>query len=210
MKNVFLLGIIATIFITSCKKEKSVTSSINYTPLTIGNYWVYKNYSIDTLGNETILSGIDSVVIDRDTIIRGKAYLVFEGTNYPIQARWGIVSILRDSLDYLVNEKGEILFSKNNLSDILHEEIRLGNTDTLYTLRYQMENVNGSISVPAGTFNDVLNYKGTLYTYNSILVNNPRYLNNYYVPDVGRIVSTWYYLSSPTIFEKRLVNYNVQ
>lgn len=215
MRNVFLLGIIAIILISSCKKEEEtieqpVTKSIDYTPMTIGNYWVYENYSIDSLGNETTLTQIDSVIIDRDTIIGGETYFIFEGTSYPTIQDWGIVNILRDSADYLVKENGQILFSSSNFLDILSEKVEIYNTDTLYTLQYQMETVSGSISVPVGTFDDIFNYKGVLFRYIPTNANNPQYLNNYYAPDVGKIVETWSYLSNPTIYQRRLINYSVQ
>ena len=107
MRNVFLLGIIVIILISSCKKEEDVieqptTKSVDYTPLTVGNFWVYENYSIDTLGNETVLIQKDSIVVDRDTVIGSYTYFILEGTSYPTINVWGIVDIVRDSSDYLV------------------------------------------------------------------------------------------------------------
>ncbi|MDH4058408.1 MAG: hypothetical protein OEU76_06565 [Cyclobacteriaceae bacterium] len=214
MRNVFLLGIISLILISSCKKEPDVieqptTKSIDYMPLTVGNFWVYENYSIDTLGNETVLTQRDSIVVDRDTIIGAHTYFILEGTSYPTVNDWGIVDIVRDSSDYLVNEKGKILFSSSNFSDILCEEVGIYDSDTLYTLTYQMETVSGSIIVPAGTFDDVLNYKGILTRYISTNANNPEYFNNYFAPDIGKIVETWSYLSIPTLYQRRLINYNI-
>ncbi|MEY5041788.1 MAG: hypothetical protein RLZZ414_1341 [Bacteroidota bacterium] len=215
MRNVFLLGIIVIILISSCKKEEDVieqptTKSVDYTPLTVGNFWVYENYSIDTLGNETVLIQKDSIVVDRDTVIGSYTYFILEGTSYPTINVWGIVDIVRDSSDYLVNERGQILFSSDNFSGILSEKIEIYNSDTLYTLSYQMETVSGSIVVPAGTFDDILNYKGVLLRYKPTNANNPEYYNNYFAPDIGKIVETWSYLSNPTLYQKRLINYNIQ
>jgi len=217
MRNVFLLGIIAIILISSCKKEEETPpppppiKSPDYTPLTIGNYWVYNNYSIDSLNNETLLPNIDSLIVDRDTVIGGHTYYIIEGIKYPMSQNWGIVRIVRDSADCLVTNKGHILFSSSNFSDILREKIEILNSDTLYILQYKMEKLSGSIDVPAGTFNNIYNYKGTLYTKvpNSV-VDNPRYLDNYYAPDVGEVLNTWYFLSLPTTYQKRLVRYNIQ
>ena len=212
MRNVLIFGIISIFLVSSCEKDEEVINeSVDYTPLSIGDYWVYENYSTDTFGIETILPQIDSVIIDRDTIIRGETYYVFEGTNYPNNQHWGILNIVRDSADCLVNLDGIILFSLNNFSDVLYEDIRIFDTDTLYTYQYQMETITGSVVVPTGTYNDVLNYKGTFNINNPMNgVTNPRYSNNYYAPDIGMIMETCFYFSTPTIYGRRLISYNIQ
>ena len=71
--------------------------------------------------------------------------------------------------------------------------------------------VNDSIICPAGIYSDVLNYRGSLNITNPINgVPNPRYLNNYYAAEVGKIKETMYWLYNPTTYEKRLVRYNIE
>lgn len=72
-----------------------------------------------------------------------------------------------------------------------------------------MEKINNQVDVPVGEF-EALNYKGTVITYNpSLNVKNPRYLNNYFADNVGKILETYFYLNSPIISEKRLIRYKI-
>lgn len=214
MKNLPYIGLLIAL-IPSCKNNEPInptdySQKSDYLPLEIGNYWVYRHFEIDEQGNETEMSEIDSVVISRDTIINNSRYYVLEGTNYPInEGRWGIIDILRDSSDYLVNEIGTIEFAKNNFSDILASKIEVLNGDTLYSLSYKMEKSVSPIAVPAGTFN-VLNFQGTLITNQNLFnTENPRFINNYYAEKVGKIIETYFFINSPVIHEKKLIRYNV-
>lgn len=216
MRKVILLLCVTTIVFVSCKKEEEVieqnpASTENYNPLTIGSYWVFETFLIDEQGVESSTSTIDSIIVDRDTIINGNTYMVVEGTNNPYNGgSWGIVRIIRDSLDYIVNDAGVILFSSTDFSSVLHERVEVYNLDTLYKTTYAMEETPGLITVPAGEFN-VLNFKGSLITYNPNQdITNPRYLNHYYADGIGKILETYFYLSSPRIYEKRLVRYHIE
>ena len=209
MRKLLFLVLVITFF-ASCKKNDSVNKS-EYLPLDSGTYWVYVHYDIDSLGNEIEKDRIDSVIISRDTIINNLQYFVLEGTNYPNNGiSWGVLDILRDSSGYIVNDKGEIRFSEDNFSNILASKTEVLNEDTLYTLTYQMEILSDPINVPAGDF-EVLNFKGTVTTPQQIIgVENPRFLNNLYSNNVGKVLQSYFYIHSPIISEKRLVRYNVE
>ncbi len=209
----FIALIMAVTFMSSCKKEDDIKTKIGYLPLSIGNYWVYQEFMIDSSGNEIANSKLDSVIIKRDTIINDKTYFVFEGTYYPFTARdnWGIVDILRDSSGYIVNQNGKVLFTRDNFTDTIayHAVTDMENGDTLVLMTYQMDKTNKIITVPAGSF-DVLNYRGTVTTsMNTPGIKYPRYLNIYYADGVGKILYTYFYIQSPNIYEKRLVRYYV-
>jgi len=211
MKHSVLFVFMSMVLFLACKKEnKDNQDEIpgpDYTPLLIGSYWVYDHYEIDTLGNETKLSYSDSVRVDRDTLIRGNTYYVLTGTNHPVHSQYGIVSILRDSSDYLVNHLGSILFSSENFTDILYQTNSIVDQDTLYTSSYKMEKPVNPVVVPAGTF-DVLNYKGTIHITHPVNgIVNPRYIHTMFAPSVGKVLETYIFLSSPMVFEKRLNRY---
>jgi hypothetical protein len=214
MRNLFYLGLVV-LLITSCNKEESnliinPVDKANYFPLKVGNYWIYEHYDIDSLGNETYKNKTDSIILIRDTIIKGNQYFVLEGTNYQFNGgNWGIVDILRDSSGYIVNEKGQIKFSLDNFNDTLTSKIEVINNDTLYIVTFKMEKTINKVVVPAGEF-EVLNFKGTVLTFNPNQgIMNPRYLNNYFADNVGKILETYFYLSSPIKSEKRLVRYKI-
>lgn len=208
------LGLMVSLLL-SCKKENSnlannTEKEFNYMPLQIGNYWVYKNYDIDSVGNETDLNKIDSVIIKRDTIINTKQYFVLEGTNYPFRnGKWGIIEIIRDSAGCIIDHNGKVKFSPNNFADTLASKIDTLYGDTLDIQTYRMEKITNLVTVPAGEFS-VLNFKGTVVTpLKNPGIQNPRYLNNLYANHVGRVLETYFFLSSPIISEKRLYKYHV-
>ena len=182
----------------------------DFLPMQTGNYWVYGHYKIDTLGNVFDEERADSVVITGDTLVNGKQYYVFEGTNYPYLAVWGIIDLLRDSSGYIVNDRGIIRFTDGNFDDILASKTEVISGDTIYTVEYRMKNPDSVITVPAGSFG-VLNYCGTVETPQDIPgIANPRYMNNYYADEVGRVVETYFYLNNPNIYEKRLLRYKAE
>jgi hypothetical protein len=214
MRKLFFLGLILTL-LASCDKDDSNSiidpvETKDYFPLKIGNYWIYKHYDIDSIGNVTERNRTDSVIISRDSIINSNQYFILEGTNYPFNSKWGIVDILRDSSGYLVNEKGKIKFSVDNFTDTLVSKVELHEGDTIYSLTFRMEKLTNPITVPAGEF-EVLNFKGTVKTPLQIPgTKNPRYMNNLFAENVGKVLETYFYLGGPLISEKRLVRYKVE
>jgi hypothetical protein len=213
MKRLSLV-VVAMIFLAACDKndEPDPQIRLNYQPLSLGSYWVYENFSIHPDGSENPMSRIDSVAITRDTIIRGEKYFVFEAINTASeQSQWSILRIVRDSLSYLVNEKGAILFAENHFNEILYEHFEVSyNTDTVAELYYQMKVDPSNYTVPAGSF-DVLNYQGEVISY---MVPDPEqpalyYLNNLYARDVGRVLRTGIWLTSGALWEQRLVRYYI-
>jgi hypothetical protein len=68
----------------------------------------------------------------------------------------------------------------------------------------------GYIVNSTGVFN-VLNYKGTVVTTRDLPgISNPRYINNLYASEVGKVLETYFFLNSPRVSEKRLVRYHIQ
>jgi hypothetical protein len=207
--------VMAITSLLSCNKEDDKEIKTDYLPLRIGNYWIYQEYNIDTMGNEIARSKLDSVIIKRDTIINDKKYYVFEGTYYPFtNNKWGIIDILRDSSGYIVNQNGIIQFAENDFTNPIAYFAHINHydsNDTLFVMSHQMERIDNVIAVPAGTYDEVLNYKGTVVTsMNTPGILYPRYLNCYYAKGVGKIIYTYFYIASPNIYEKRLLRYYVK
>lgn len=177
--------------------------------MTVGNYWIYENYKIDSVGNESKMEQIDSVFIARDTLINGNSYFIFMGTNYPLSNKIKQIAILRDSLHYLVNHEGLILFSSENYSDTFVTRIQTSLEDTIYISYYKMTNHLIQFSVPAGTF-EVINYQGEINYIHTIQgIDNPRYCDNYYAKGIGKVFSSNFFLFQAGHMEKRLVRYQV-
>lgn len=206
------MAIILALF-TSCQENEveSPETHSTYLPLAIGNYWVYEHYRVDSLGVETLLPDIDSVYVSRDTLIRNNQYFILEGRTIPYTR----VQILRDSLQYLVNEKGDILFSEKNFDDILSTSLEITNdNDTILKSYSKMHLTNDPVVLSAGTFNDVLNFQADIYLDFYSVQTGQTKLNNYYAPNVGRIQYSYLwahsFLNDGVRFELRLLRYNIE
>ena len=216
MKKLLIFTVVLTFLVYSCKKDdnntqnQTQTSVSNYTPLTIGNYWVYYNYKIDEFGNDSLISAIDSIVITHDTIIRGYTYYVAEGNWHPYN-QWSTRFIARDSAGYMVFADGRVGFSPTNFTDTFNYKVEHFNgNDTLYESFYMMENVAGTLNLPAGPFDSVLNLKGTIIGHHQPpQLPNPRYTDNMWAPRVGQILSNFFYFASNGRIEKRLARYHI-
>lgn len=211
MKGLFVIGIILSF--TACKKETeenhlptNSSSTVNYTPMTIGSYWIYDWYVIDSAGNSTPYGISDSVFIVGDTIISGSTFSIQSGTWYgvPKPSRF-----LRDSVGYLVDETGSIFFSEGNYTDTLY----IWNSgDGSETGCLKMNDIGTVVTVTAGTFSTlnaqytVVNNIGTWPCLGTLDIHNNRYAIN-----VGEVSSTFQFTGDITckIFERRLRTYYI-
>jgi hypothetical protein len=149
-----ILTIAAALLIvfSSCKKDKKETPepapAINYPFLKTGNYVVYETINVDDNGTEHF-DKLDSIVIEKDTVINGLKYFKQVNTGGPFASS---VSYLRDSAGYLVSVSG----GKSNLAEISQAprliQTELINGDTLYQLFEYRESHDTAITLPAGSF----------------------------------------------------------
>ena len=85
MKFKFIFLFISTIFILSCSSKNSPTNTDtgnggtnSYFPQTIGSYWIYDNFSLDSANNITGSANYtDSVVISSQSVKDGKNAYVY-------------------------------------------------------------------------------------------------------------------------------------
>lgn len=218
MKRVNFLMIVALMFaFFSCSEKDDdtgstqlVTPEAGYIPFYPGNYWVYDQYKIDTLGNETLLNTYDSVFISGIEVVNGIQYFVFESTWMSGPDLTDTLYLLRDSAGYYVDPTGWIHFTDQNFTDTLETySMVTPNGDTLYDSWYKMLEEPQIISVPAGEF-EALNYQGTIYTHvPSQGVPYTRYKDRYFTNDIGIVFDTYFYLGSPLRMERRLKHYYI-
>lgn len=221
MRNLLLFATL--LILASCTKEiieipdptPEPESVLTYYPLEIGNYWIYQDYKIDSLGNETITPTIDSLVIEKDTLINGNRFFVMnEYTNGQISSGWN--RTVRDSSNYIVNIDGEKIFSTANFSDSLRIFNIIVEQDTLVCVVYKMEQEKPTIQVPSGQYT-VLNCMGKVTTFfkNDADEKLEATLkeNNYYASNVGPVLKTYIYanefIKRKTYNEKRLIRYHL-
>jgi len=213
-KTLFLSAVIMTFLIYSCKKDKNsepfAATYPNFSQLKVGNYWIYQQFEIDANGIETPKNTFDSCYVEKDTIINSKTYLkIIKPT--PFSTNQMDISFQKDSLHYIVNSLGEILFSHQDFSSIF-ESIFLtaGPNDTVCQIVKQMADKNLVINIPAGTFT-TSNLKETYFMYpNWTSAGNMRYKNTRYAENIGVVVETLpFYSSNPNYTERRLVRYHL-
>ena len=198
-KQVIVCFVSATLIfcLNSCKTNNEPINKTMpvYLPLTVGNYWIYQHFIVDSLGNELALNRYDSVVITQDTIINGKLFYEFGGK----QNEAFFHQFIRDSAEYLVNSSGGKFFSSSNFSDIISERkdsLEFNRVKRLIiSLNTKMESAPVQIITAAGVFN-TLNASGLLTTYyydsSATLTDSINTLQNtYYAENVGIVIQTY-------------------
>lgn len=102
---------------------------------------------------------------------------------------------IRDSMNYLVDRQGNILFASENFTDTFSSHYNIINSsDTLYFTFTKMEDNNLSITVPAGNF-VTKNYKRTyIMCHNWAQAGTVRTINNRYAENVGLVEETLFFL----------------
>ena len=193
------------IFLTNCS-DNTVTIEDSYYPLAVGNYWVYDWLRIDPNTGEAPTGERDSVMITGDTIINGKTYFIRE-SHENLGPRTVYIDFVRDSSGYLVNSTGRIFFSSAATTDTLVVSYHPGGG--LFKF-YQMEPGEVEVVVPLGAF-ETRNFRGTVVIELNENPLDPRYIDNRYAQNVGKVVYTAFYAAQHPIFlEARLVDYEIR
>jgi hypothetical protein len=212
LKNKFYLIFTLTLLIISCKKENSSTvTEINYPNFSAvkpGNYWIYQHYKIDNSGNSTPMDIFDSCYVEKDTMINSKKYYKLNRPNHG--NLFPINNLIRDSLHYIINSKGEILFSSQDFQTIFisYYDI-LNSTDTITHTVFKMEDKNATTITQAGTFT-TSNAEKTIYLYSNNIVSNVKTGNTLYSEKTGIITeSANIFQFAMYNYERRLVRYHV-
>ena len=158
MKNIIFFTKLISLIAISCKKKSiqppnNDSQPLNYTtPSTVGSYWVYRNYEVDSMGNVTMSNVTDTMFVTGDSIVNGYTYTVYEGALIPNTSH----RLLRDSSGYVVDDKGYIYFSNNSLGSIFdtwNEPIYPGPNGTInLKTNIYIEPLSESVTVPAGNF----------------------------------------------------------
>jgi hypothetical protein len=111
-----LLGLL----LAACGRERdTVVPDAQYQdgfPLAVGNYWIYRTTATYYNGHKQIFNTVDSVWIEKDTVVDGKRVFVQKSTYYP-----NLKIYLRDSAGCIISnllQYQSIVFS-TNLRDTL-------------------------------------------------------------------------------------------
>lgn len=209
MKKILYSSLVLAVCFCSCKKDKdatptpvpsSPTATTNYFPLSVGSYWIYDTYNLDTNGVETYVS-TDSCYISNDTVIGGNTYSVFHASLlFPTSTYYR-----RDSSGYLVDQVGKIYFSNTNFTDTLRYDSLPG----YFSGFGKMISPSTSVSVPAGTFSVYDFMQTTTILTSGYIWENPRITHHYYADGVGIVNETLTFVGSPGYIGRKLVRYNI-
>lgn len=216
-RTYFLSLLLLPTIISSCKKEKDPDPIVpgvtyaDYGQLKAGNYWIYEQFDLDTAGNATSKNIFDSCYIEKDTVINIMKYVKMVKPK-PYTANQKDISFLKDSLHYIVNSNGKILFSSEDFNTVFETRYFLaGPDDTVCQIINQMADKDLSVTIPAGTFT-TSNAREVYHMYPAwSTAENPRNLHRRYAKDVGVVIETLpFFVSNPSYVERRLVRYHVQ
>jgi hypothetical protein len=221
MRKIILSSLIALIvgFIFSCKKEEitepivvvqNTTSYPNFSKFNIGSYWVYQQYIIDTLGNETPTNIYDSCFVETDTVVNGVTYGVINKPNtVNITNQPRIRHLTRDSLHYIIGLGGQILFSSEDFQSIFDSHYNVIGVDTIYQVITRMVNKDVSVNTPTGLF-ITSDYVQEYYYLHYPTFDNPRVMHTKYAKNVGVVIETIpFFTTNPNYTERRLVRYHI-
>jgi hypothetical protein len=211
MKQLTLLCAMALMSFMACQKENASTSTItinteNYFPMKVGNYWIYVNSEVSSTGVETVNEGLDSVFIEKDTIVNSKLFYKFVtyNTKYKTYSKG---RLLRDSLQNIFTEKDKIIFSAKNFKDTF--EFDYNNIELFKTKYYKMEKENNIVS-STGTYN-CLDYRLTAILKQPALDGDTvRYCHTYYSNNIGLLQKKAGFISSRAFLKEDLIRYKVQ
>lgn len=197
------------LFTYACKEDEETPDPDpvvydDYAMLKTGNYWIYEQFTVDSLGNATPLGIYDSCYIEKDTLINGKTYYKMFRPSY--LGMPPTILYLRDSLHYVVDYTGMKYFSSSDFSSVFNYSVISMEGDTIAERRVQMANPGVVIQVPAGNYTTTdcqIHYKmHSPYNMNG----SNRFQHTRYAKNKGIIAETLpFFLSIPTYTERRLV-----
>lgn len=210
MKSKILTLSFILFLIFSCKKESveptcESQATGSYLPMSVGSYWIYQWYEVDSLGVEELMEGkLDTITILKDTLIGGDIYKKIEENNSQIFST-KVTKFRRDSLWFLVDPLNNIYFSFSNFTDTL----KITNNNN-FKIIFKMEIPNAPIETIAGIF-DCLNFQGKVTPFLPVDWSSKN-VNTYYSRGVGKVQESTFYFSSAndTELQRRLVEYNLE
>lgn len=140
-----LLIVIPTAFV-ACHRESESVAPAHYQkafPLKVGNYWLYRTITINPDGSKNFLNKLDSIWIEKDTLIGNKLYYVQKHS-------------LFHNYSFLLSDSAGIIFSETpNYKRIVFSATHHDTLVSAYPRFQIMADLNQAVSVPAGNFRTV-------------------------------------------------------
>jgi len=202
--------------LVSCNKDDGNTTpdeqevDAGFFGLQVGNSWVYNYFWVDNeTGELTNQGGVETVEITNEEVINGETIFTMSITTVDEDDTCGIcnqnplvITKVKDSVGYLVEVGGPILFSSVNTDDFLVSSLSFGDIFRV------LKPVEVLVTVPAGQFVAKDNERY------AVDPNGDRYDgqdNLYYAAGIGEVRQTISsVISLRILYEKQLMSYTVQ
>jgi hypothetical protein len=193
-----------------------------YLPLKVGNYWVlqtYTNFGVQP-GSLRPVESIDSIYVEKDTIINGLSYSKVYSTKYELShgqktyVRSNTMGYFRDSGSKMVHSSGSLYFSTDTLHRAIYQKEE-HNNKTIFTITGGGKYVT-NLNLPIGN-KDALKWEIAHFTDKSISpTGSDEYREDgsaYFIKGIGFgkiIINADLYPSNNVRFEKHLIRYSIQ
>lgn len=214
------IGAAAMLMVYSCKKSKNLVNNyridspivlppLDYTMMKPGNYWIYQNYRLDSINGAAHPQGnYDSCYVEKDTIINDKTYHKYMTTGKAL-GPYG-ANFFRDSLSYMINDRGQIVFSYEDFS-VLNSYLFGPNavtSDTIYVTEQMFSDIYPT-TVAAGTFKTITFKQNYRFPPGAPFGRDRAYQTSY-AKGVGIVKkTTGFYTILPDIYQWRLERYHI-
>ncbi len=204
-KALIIFGIL---FVCSCT-EGIVDSAAPITPYSSfnsGSYWVYEWYITDDVsGIKKLYGKTDSVFIEKDTIIDGDIHFIERGT---FLGNRNFKSIKRGVADHIIEKpNNHIVFSLNE--NFIRTDSTMIGDEILFIGYTSRQSGVQNISVPAGNF-DVVDYKTRVEFQHPDFPIGTRYCHLQYAANVGQVLKSITFSSSPDVLTSELLRYHIE
>ncbi|PHR15047.1 MAG: hypothetical protein COA40_02560 [Aequorivita sp.] len=217
MKFSLSVLILFSVLFISCNKddgtpqEEQELSEPNFYALTVGNSWRYEYFQrIDRTDEFESLGAFDDVSITGTSEINGNTFYTFEtttsgndGTSAIVPDNGTVVTKLRDSSGYLIDENHLKYFSNSNIN----QEYLIRDATSEAKIYGVLTDIDANLTVLAGSFVCSVNELYAKFLDGSVSPGRDFY---FYSEEIGQIKTTTSWVSdSLTKVEKRLVSYNI-
>jgi len=204
-----LMFSLVSLFIISCSKDDDTiveeTAVPDFSiPLAVGNYWIYQTYTEDMNGDLQPNSSPDSMFISGMQKVDEEEYYAITG--FSVGSVVG-VTLVKDSLGYLVNDSGDILYSPEETDEVLFEQTFPISNDANIYVAYTAES-DVAIETPAGSF-DTRMIVGTV-DFSETIIDCENQNLSHYAEGVGRVREELFYASNCRVVYRELLRYNIQ
>ncbi|MDN3724822.1 hypothetical protein QRD02_10540 [Aequorivita sp. SDUM287046] len=217
MKFTLSILLLFSVLFISCNndddapQEEQELSEPNFYALTVGNSWRYEYFRrINRTDQFESSNAFDDVSIIGTTEVNGNIYFLFEttttgndNTNVFVPDNGTVVTKLRDSAGYLIDENGLKYFSYSNLN----QEYLIRDAPAEAKIYGVLANIDTNVQVGAGNFVCSVNEHFAKFEDGSVSLGRDFYS---YSEDIGQIKSTCSFVSDSLPFaERRLVSYTI-